>query len=106
MARSLSLADLTVLSGVWVDFDLNRKREMWKDILLEFALNEDKAVEKRKQLSAMTKEFKGLDEKEQLAKLGGLLKNYQEEIDKVWFLKGLADYAADKTGQVGGDEIR
>jgi homeobox protein cut-like len=74
---------LTVVCSYWKEFDLDTMRNKLDDVGLRIAELQEEAVQNRKMLSDSTRKLRRDDAASITPGVGGLLRKYQEEIDRL-----------------------
>lgn len=82
-AAGAAPAALSVVSSYWRDLDLEGMRTKLDEVGLKIASYQEEALQNRKKLADATREFKRSVDEQTSKSVGGLLKAYQEEIDRL-----------------------
>ena len=76
-------SETSVKTCLLAEFDLHSRRNWLDSTALQVAQYQEDTVEKRRELAAGTKNFKRNASEDVLKAVGTLLKQYQEEIDRI-----------------------
>lgn len=76
-------AALSVVSSYWREFDLEGMRTKLDESGLKIASYQEEALQNRKKLAESTREFKRSADEQVNKTVGPLLRQYQEEVDRL-----------------------
>lgn len=79
----ISTSSLESLFAFWRDFDLEKRRAEYDEIGFKIAEQQEQSVQQRKTLAQSTQQFRKSSEDTIIAAVGELLKQYQQEIDRL-----------------------
>lgn len=74
---------LSVVSKYWTELDLESMRSKLDDVGLKIAEHQEEAMQNRRKLAEVTKEYKRTASEAATKGVGPLLKQYQDEIDRL-----------------------
>ncbi|KAI4350893.1 hypothetical protein L6164_005298 [Bauhinia variegata] len=78
-----SSSPISVVSGFWKDFDLEKEKSLLDEQGLRIAENQENSQKNRRKLAESTRDFKKASSEEKLSLFNTLLKGYQEEVDNL-----------------------
>ncbi|KAK8981483.1 hypothetical protein V6N11_027899 [Hibiscus sabdariffa] len=80
---SHSSSPVSVISGFWKEFDLEKEKGVLDEQGLRIAENQESSQKNRRKLAESTRDFKKASAEEKLSLFNSLLKGYQEEVDNL-----------------------
>ncbi|KAL4348415.1 hypothetical protein GQ457_17G027410 [Hibiscus cannabinus] len=80
---SHSSSPVSVISGFWKEFDLEKEKGVLDEQGLRIADNQESSQKNRRKLAESTRDFKKASAEEKLSLFNSLLKGYQEEVDNL-----------------------
>lgn len=83
MAEGAAVVSLSVVSKYWSELDLESMRTKLDDVGLTIAEHQEESMQNRRKLAETTKDFKRAASEQAIKGVGTLLKQYQEEIDRL-----------------------
>ncbi|XP_075486845.1 protein CASP [Primulina tabacum] len=78
-----SSSNVSAVATFWKDFDLEKERSILDEQGLRIAENQENSQKNRRKLAESTRDFKKASNEEKLELFKALLKDYQEEVDKL-----------------------